>query len=200
MIRLGNTFSLPVLVLWLVLSSGCGGPRETEQEETPPSTTTPSELTRFDPIELQQDKQVVPSMYPQSGIIQGRRMDVDTDMQPVDLSDEGRSGTLEQIDTLSSQSFRVQIFAGKVYGEAQHEWIVAEEIFDRPVYLDYEVPYFKVRVGSFANRDTAELYLQRVKTAGYGNAWTVVVNVGVEELLPLSDPFPSMTGDTLRDK
>ena len=69
---------------------------------------------------------------------------------------------------------------------------VAEEIFDRPVYLDYEVPYFKIRVGSFFDRDQAEDYMMRARAAGYKEAWVVVTNVAVREAAPLyfDEPYP----------
>ena len=103
----------------------------------------------------------------------------------------------EQIDTLNNQAFRVQILTTKVYGEARTALRVAEEIFDRPVFMDYEVPYFKLRVGNFAEREIAENYQQRARAAGYTNAWVVVVTVAVEEPAPLYEISPATAGDSL---
>ena len=93
----------------------------------------------------------------------------------------------QPVDTINSQAFRVQLFTTKLYREAQEAVRTAEEIFDQSVYVDYEVPYFKVRVGSFADRDAAEDYQQRAKAAGYRNAWVVMVNVSIREATPLYD-------------
>ena len=60
------------------------------------------------------------------------------------------------------------------------------------MYLDYEVPYYKVRVGSFGSREEAEEYQQRAKAAGYRNAWVVMVNLGVKEAKPLYDEMPDV--------
>ena len=53
------------------------------------------------------------------------------------------------------------------------------------MYVDYEVPNYKVRVGNFVDRNAAEDYQQRVRAAGYGNAWVVMVNIGIREVAPL---------------
>ncbi|MBU0984142.1 MAG: SPOR domain-containing protein, partial [candidate division Zixibacteria bacterium] len=90
----------------------------------------------------------------------------------------------------NNQAFRVQIFTSKLYNDARQALRVAEEIFDRQLYIDYEVPYFKVRVGSFDTRDAAEAYQLKAKAAGYGNAWVVLVTVGVVEAAPLYDDLP----------
>ncbi len=100
-------------------------------------------------------------------------------------------------DSVNGQAYRIQLYTSKLYGEARHELRVAQEIFDRPVFLDYEVPYYKIRVGSFADRDKADEYLQRVKAAGYSTAWVVIVNVGVKEAAPLyRDTAPVQDIDT----
>ncbi len=112
-------------------------------------------------------------------------------------ADDVGGNLIEPIDTLNNQAFRVQILTTKVYGEARTALRVAEEIFDRPVFMDYEVPYFKLRVGNFAERETAENYQQRAKAAGYTKAWVVVVTVGVEEPAPLYETLPATVGDSL---
>ncbi len=139
---------------------------------------------RCDPLDLPQDKMIVPEEYPQTGSVGGVFVPSDpqaedTLVAPVDVP--------EAVDTANAQTYRIQIYTGKLFGDAQRARLVAEEIFDRPCYLDYEVPYFKLRVGSFDDRDEAEEYQQRAKAAGYTNAWVVMVNVGVEELAPLYD-------------
>ncbi len=45
------------------------------------------------------------------------------------------------------------------------------------VFIDFEPPYFKVRVGNFQTRNDAELLLEEVKKKGYGTAFIVQANV-----------------------
>lgn len=143
----------------------------------------------FDPLEFPSDREVVPAKYPRAGNIGGRQTLADTPSDDVDP--DSVMIPLEklnlQIDTVNSQAFRVQISTSKLFSESKLVRIVAEEIFDQPVYVDYEVPYFKVRVGSFADRDAAEKYQQKAKAVGYSNAWVVMVNLGVKEAAPLYD-------------
>ncbi len=193
----GSICSLLMLLSCLSCCIGCGGSRGVGKEEPPYSDEAPPALTRFDPLEFRQDREIVPARYPHSGDIRSRRVDIGMDEPDSTVSPATSTIFSDRIDRLNNQSFRIQIFTSKLYGEAQYARMIAEEIFDRSVYLDYEVPYFKVRVGSFADRDTAEVYQQRARAAGYANAWVVMVNVGVEEQPLLYDSLPFPVGDTL---
>ena len=160
---------------------------------------------RIDPLELDQDKQVVPRQYPQSGRL------------GTVVVDSSHTATLSPADSVARESapsapaapetqvFRVQLFTTSLYGEAQRARRVAEEIFEQPVYVDYDVPYFKVRVGSFATRGDAESYRQRATAAGYENTWVVAVNVQLREPTPLYDtllqaPPPEDSTDARKDR
>jgi hypothetical protein len=153
---------------------------------------------RFDPLEFERDREVIPDEYPQSGAITGRRSDTGGETDEGDGPGVEYGNVLDRIDTLANQTFRVQLFTSKLYGKAQRARTIAEEIFDRPVFVDYEVPYFKVRVGSFFDRDQAEDYQQRARAAGYDNAWVVMVNLGTRTSPPLYDSLAPETGDTYR--
>ena len=136
---------------------------------------------------------MVPGEYPRSGSIEGAASAGAIGV-PEDTIDSAMDVVLfDQIDSANHQTYRVQLFTSKLYERAHHERLVAQEIFDRPVFLDYEVPYFKVRVGGFADRDDAEQYQQRARAVGYTNAWVVMVNVDVEALTPLYDSLPPDT-------
>ena len=195
MTKRASIFSLLVTALWLVWGAGCILPQHGGEESPPDTGPIPEELGRYDPLESDQDRQVVPSAYPSDQPINAGGVQQETGDEAT--SDTGYLNLDEQIDTLNSQAFRVQILTTKVYGEGRTALRVAEEIFDRPVFMDYEVPYFKLRVGNFAEREAAENYQQRAKAAGYTNAWVVVVTVAVEEPAPLYETSPSTVGDSL---
>jgi hypothetical protein len=136
----------------------------------------------FDPLELPRDREIVPAKYPHEGAIVGTRNDtVARSDQAHDSLLIKNDGVRPVIDTSNSQVYRVQIFTGLVHGEARQIARVAEEIFDQPVCVEYEVPNYKVRVGDWDNRDAAERYCQKARTVGYTNAWVVMVGVNVRE-------------------
>jgi len=143
----------------------------------------------FDPLELPQDREIIPAKYPRAGSISGRQalVAVESVENHGDTTLLALGNFTREIDTVNNQAFRVQIFTSKLYQEARATAHVAEEIFDRQVYVDYQVPNFKVRVGDFASRDNAESYAQKAKAAGYTSAWVVMVNIEVKEAAPLYD-------------
>lgn len=145
-------------------------------------------------FDLPSDSKVIPLAHPKSGIISGSGLLIDVETDNLDSVYQLIEDIPDDTDSLNSQAFRIQIFSSKKFGESQHAKVVAEEIFDRPVFLDYEVPYYKIRVGNFATRDKAETYQQRVKSSGYKNAWVVVVIVNVKETTPMydDDVFPEI--------
>jgi len=192
--RLVSICSLLTLSFGFVLFSGCSRPQK-PSDETQEADSGDRDY-RFDPLDLSQDLEIVPQKYPKSGEI-GGQLEAAEFEAPTDVTATSHIvGFPDAIDTLNHQAYRVQLFTSKLYGEARQALRVAQEIFDRSVFLDYEVPYFKVRVGSFSDREEAEDYQQRVKAAGYPEAWVVMVNVGVTKPAPL---YPESTPPALED-
>ncbi|MBU8933025.1 MAG: SPOR domain-containing protein [candidate division Zixibacteria bacterium] len=188
-----NICNIALVLILAVAPLGClrPGPVGDEKASEAPSSSEPER--RFDPLDLPADLEIIPEVSPlnsdltRAGIIVTRDQ-VDTASSNVDYSEVPLG-----IDSANSQAFRIQLLTSKVYGEARRAVKVAEEIFDRPIYLDYEVPYFKVRVGSFHDRFQAEEYLMRARAAGYKEAWVVVTNIAVREAAPLylDEPYPA---------
>ena len=192
MIRRKSTYSLTILLSLLILAYGCGRKSGIAPEDQPQTGSRITDSRGFDPLELPRDMEVVPARYPRSGSISGGSVLIDTaEVQQSDSPDSlGIRPPLTPIDSVNNQAYRVQLETSNVYDEARRAAAVAEEIFDQPVFVDYEVPNYKVRVGSFADRDQAEQYRQIARTAGYTNAWVVMVNVRVKKLAPLYDNQP----------
>jgi len=182
-----NIYRLALISVLLLAALGCQSRRQVSDEESAPGGTSEVDPRGFDPLEMPQDREVVPLEHPKPGEISGHSAFVDIDGDASDTTVHSETVTPGEADSLNNQAFRVQLFTSKVYGDARYALRVAEEIFDRPVFLDYEVPYYKLRVGNFANREAAEEYLLRAKAAGYTDAWVVVVNIRVKETAPLYD-------------
>ncbi|HEX2896590.1 MAG TPA: SPOR domain-containing protein [candidate division Zixibacteria bacterium] len=180
---------------------GCSKSVEYGEETKTTQVSNTSSTTRLDPIDLPQDSRVIPKLQPHKGDITGTGKEPDV---VKDTAKEEASTPIKpvqpQLDTLASQALRIQLHSTELFGEAKKERIIAEEIFDQPVYLDYEVPYYKVRVGSFSDRKDAENYLSKAKTAGYQNAWIVAVRVNVKEAQPLYENLPVPKAESSKGK
>lgn len=194
-----SRYTAGLLLLLALLLAACGqpGPSTPPAEEPTPSE---SETTRgFDPLGLPQDDRVVPQVSPQ------REFDLEQQPfvtpEPIATEHDTTDLILPDLpvayDTLNHEAYRVQLLTTKLYGEARKAERVAHEIFDQPVYVDYEVPYYKLRVGSFADRETAEEYQLRAKSAGYRNAWVVLVMVDVKQAPPLYDLDSTIVPDSI---
>jgi len=176
----------------LLSAAGCTSARKVAEEKKTMEPAVSVDERGFDPLELPRDTEILPLKYPKVGIITGRQVLVSADAPEPDQDTMQvfTGGFPETVDTLANQAYRVQILTSKLFTEARRAARVAEEIFDRPVFVDYEVPYFKVRVGSFESREKAESYQQKVRAVGYSNAWVVMVNIDVRRAARLyGEPF-----------
>ena len=181
-------------VPFLLILTGClsklppgTSPREVGSGEQSVMDSAVVDSRGFDPLELEVDRVIVPETYKVTTEIRGRYELNSSDSSSADAVDNHVVGLPDEIDSVNSQAYRIQIYTSKLYGDAKQALRVAEEIFDRPVFVDYEVPNFKVRVGNFADREKAEEYEQRVKAAGYTTAWVVMVTVNITQADPLYD-------------
>lgn len=147
--------------------------RRIEPQETKPEEKAPTGPP-FDPLAAPADRVIVPEEYPQASARFAQASDTMASL----------ANTAAPADTTStepSEVYRVQIFTSRLYAEASREKAIAEEIFNLPVYLDYEVPYYKLRVGDFTTRGEAEDMLPEIKAIGYHNAWVARVILRVQE-------------------
>ncbi len=185
------------LVFLLFLLAGCTQPEKPGLEEPGEEQVGPPEDVRIDPLALAEDRVVVPEDYPRR--MTGQADQESSEALPPQPIDGAPADALDISRQLTGQAYRVQLHSTLLYREAQNARRVAEEIFDRPIHVDYEVPYFKVRVGTFESRDDAEEYSLRARGAGYQDAWVVIVNLDVKEPEPLYDSLPSDSDSPLND-
>ncbi len=172
-----------IVALCLLSAAGCGAPKAPSPEAAPDPGTP--EARNFDPLAYAQDTvplKPVPSADATTLVGQVRLYPGDERLFGDTLANKG-----------SRQIFRVQLLTADTYSDGRHALLVAQEIFDRPVSLDYEVPYYKLRVGDFPSRAAADAYLEKAKAAGYDHAWVIVAMGGVKQA---PDAYES-TVDTL---
>ncbi len=79
-----------------------------------------------------------------------------------------------QPESAATPGFRVQIFSSSTRGSAEDAQIQARDQLARnDVFIEFEPPYFKVRVGNFQTRNDAEILLMEVTKKGYETAFIV---------------------------
>jgi len=73
--------------------------------------------------------------------------------------------------------YRVQIFMTKYPELASQKAQEAEAIFREKVHVDFEAPYYRVRVGEFDTVEAGEGFLLQVRQSGYQDAWLVKTTI-----------------------
>jgi hypothetical protein len=185
-------FALPAILAPVLLSCAVQ-PRYTDQ---PAESVAQDALElRLDPLGLPQDTAIV--TVPNSAAEKKLLHEIRAAHQAQEQLGPGSSLLL---DSLNNQVYRVQLLTVDSYSDARRALAVAEEIFDLPVALTYDQPYYKLRVGEFPAKSEADAYLLKAKSAGYPNAWVLLTNVGVRELRPMYEGnSPAAPPDTLPD-
>lgn len=169
-------FALPV-----ALMVACLRPQATITEEPKPVEPAAG-VSTYDPLGLPQDTVNIPAQ-----------------LAGADREPEALPGRPPSADTTQYQIYRVQLQTYEAYGDGRHGLQVAEEIFDQPALLDYDVPYFKLRVGEFKTRSAAEAYAQKARTAGYTNAIVVTATVAIQQAPSLYERGSAPADSTARD-
>ena len=79
-----------------------------------------------------------------------------------------------QPESDATSGFRVQIFSSSTRGSAENAQMQARVQLARDdVFIEFEPPYFKVRVGNFQTRNDAKILLEEVTKKGYETAFIV---------------------------
>jgi hypothetical protein len=167
-----------IFVLLTLVLAGCRGTFDRPGEEAA-KDEEPRDEGIFDPMGLPEDYKIVPADH---NLPAGHDSSTSYDNSPVDWQKDSAAA-----DVVLNESYRIQLFTSNTYGPAARELKIATEVFDIDVRLDYEVPYYKVRVGNFTDRDEAEQYLPAAKEAGYNNAWVVKVITSIRSLEDIYD-------------
>lgn len=99
------------------------------------------------------------------------------------------SFTTEEIaetDTLDSTSYlvkgyRVQIVISQNVNELE---VIQDKLMksvDKKIYIIFELPNYKLRVGNFLNRKEAESFQKKIVRMGYRTAWVVPTMIEMED-------------------
>jgi cell division septation protein DedD len=139
-----------------ILALGCGGvkpaPPPVEVEPPPPPTEAPpsgasaEELSEIEPPP-------VPDPAPPEGAVQ---------------AEEGWTTPSQE---RSTYGYRVQIFASSERRRAEEIAASARTRFPDAVYVEYDAPLYKVRIGDCVTRHEADTLKEQAFSLGYEGPW-----------------------------
>lgn len=152
-----NRFFL--LLITSSIITGCGSSREGARTEAP-DTTLKDFLARyektFDPAAFDADLNLIQTEAKQLSA-------------GIDLDSLLTSSVAETTD-----GFRVQIsFTKEIDQASQLRDTVSSLLPEEWVYVVYDAPYYKVRIGNFQDRPSANRMMEQLIRRGYGEAWIV---------------------------
>ena len=76
-------------------------------------------------------------------------------------------------DQVNAEVFRIQIFESSVASIARAEARRFQNILGDTVYIDFETPLYKLRIGNFQNRKNAEEAVESISRLGAKDAWII---------------------------
>ena len=81
--------------------------------------------------------------------------------------------SIKQIELDVNEGFRIQIFESAVASIARAEAKRFQNILGDTVYLDFETPLYKLRIGNFIDRNSAEKTISTINRLGAQDAWII---------------------------
>ncbi len=84
-----------------------------------------------------------------------------------------------ELKTVTVPGFRVQLYSSSDYYAAVRVRNEATLRFHEDVYFDFEPPYYRVRIGNFTDRISADELRDAARSLGFPDAWVIQTNVTV---------------------
>jgi hypothetical protein len=157
----------------IVFLFSCSSSRKTVKGESPEKKTEQLDES-FDPLKLNDDN---------IKFQEGSQSSSDQEMSPpIDNTQETSDEQKKLVD-----GFRVQLFATKDIESATIAKKEAEFVFTDDsvkLYIEFDSPYYKLRIGDFQNRDNAEAFREIARGKGYSSSWIVKTKVWSNPFLP----------------
>ncbi len=74
---------------------------------------------------------------------------------------------------IETSGYRIQLISTQNLSEAISVKVEADSLFTTPVYVDFEPPNYKVRIGNYLSADEAAVMQERMQKRGFKFAWVV---------------------------
>lgn len=159
--RFGIVYALAIT---LVLS--CSSSRKTTREETSKKEAAQYDES-FDPVRLDDDHIDFKEESKPAAHAKGTDR-IDILREPAEKEDKLVDG------------FRIQLFATKdiesaTIAKKEAQFVFANDSLN--VYVEFDSPYYKLRIGDFRDRDKAEQFREITREKGYSSSWIVKTKV-----------------------
>lgn len=178
-----RTFTIAI-VLGGFLIAGCGSAAETAVREQPVEKNKPV-------LKQQQQPEKRPLAYYEATL---RPSDFDKEIEEVErihIEERPHADLVIPRDSLALVEetilgFRIQILSTSNIDDADASRMAAQQLFlSDTVYVVYDPPVYKVRVGDFDSRLEANNRLADVQERGFRDAWVVPDNVLRRKWVPV---------------
>lgn len=74
---------------------------------------------------------------------------------------------------IETSGFRIQLISTQNLSEAISMKAEIDSLFSTPVYVDFEPPNYKVRIGNYLSNEEASVMQEHMLIRGYKSAWVV---------------------------
>ena len=81
--------------------------------------------------------------------------------------------SLKKVEEKELEVFRIQIFESTVASIARAEAKRFQNILGDTVYINFETPLYKLRIGNYINRKNAEGAIESISKLGAKDAWII---------------------------
>ncbi|MCJ7507334.1 MAG: SPOR domain-containing protein [candidate division Zixibacteria bacterium] len=162
-----------IIPLVILLTNSCTSLKfyPVKQKIEDPRTQAEKE---FNPLGFEEDKKILTQREYQG---KSEASEEEGESQVYVKPDSSRESE-EQYKTV----YRVQVYVSKTPGEAASFADSIKSIVDsEKVYIEYQSPYYRVRIGNFSGFDEAEVLMDKLKKMGFRDAWVVKTRVKIED-------------------
>lgn len=166
--QLYSTLKLFLLIVLLCFGAGCGSSEQVVVQPPIKPQEAPKIVERKLPLK-EYEATLNPSDFDQTVEVVQRMHEAEQHLQHLDIPID--STVIEEVVT---QGFRIQIYSSSNIQEATDAKMLAVgKLLQDSVYLLYDAPVYKVRVGDFISRYEAGQKLPDIVDLGYRDAWIV---------------------------
>jgi cell division septation protein DedD len=111
--------------------------------------------------------------------VQSQRDEQSVENAVGDTKRSQQSNDRRRVAETTGSGYRVQIGIDDNKERMENLVQYARSRVDYPVYLEFEPPFYRVRVGDFRTREEAEQCVRRLKSDGFENALWVMSAINV---------------------
>ena len=89
--------------------------------------------------------------------------------------------SIKQAKSEISEGYRIQIYESTVASIARAEAKRFQNILGDTVYIDFETPLYKLRIGNFIDRKSAEKTINAISRLGAKDSWIIRTKIDMDK-------------------